>query len=506
MSNYGLDDDVMSLSSSSSSMQQPPPRVSSKGRLTKTPSSMIESYEYDLNNDSNEEDEIYSVSSSDENAQEDELMHVRPSSGKTMTGGGGSMGYSSSNHRISRRNSSNGNSRSSSASRQMEQVDRFKQEDEEALMKMMNSSLMSNNSSVNGLEEISGSRGQYRPDVNNMGRKYSSPSPYRGDDGDFGHDQDRVMTMDALAQKELHLRQLNEAINAESKHVLQQAAHIVKQQEKKLEEISSRPSSAANSVGSRPQSAKLVPKSARPASGQPQASGAHAVKAIIDEGNNIPDTDLDVVAEQMGLEAAMKFYKARVKVLERDLTEMTQKFKQADELSRQGENKLKDFTVENKRLEKLVFQNQQKHDKQKKELDTLQEKYKNSVAQINEMRKEVEALKREQQTKDVGRVNSTDTKGKDVRLNRALEEIEKYKAQLSKIQKERGDAGDSIRRECEKYRQENKKLERQKQDLVVAFKKQMKLIDILKRQKIHIEAARLLNFTEKEFAETIDWK
>lgn len=59
-------------------------------------------------------------------------------------------------------------------------------------------------------------------------------------------------------------------------------------------------------------------------------------------------------------------------------------------------------------------------------------------------------------------------------------------------------------KEIDKLGQENKKLERQRNELLTAYKKQNKLIDLLRKQKTHLEAARSLNFTEEEFIKAID--
>ena len=52
---------------------------------------------------------------------------------------------------------------------------------------------------------------------------------------------------------------------------------------------------------------------------------------------------------------------------------------------------------------------------------------------------------------------------------------------------------------------ENRKLEKQKSDLIQGFRKQARLIDVLKRQKMHLEAAKMLQFTEEEFVKALEW-
>lgn len=47
---------------------------------------------------------------------------------------------------------------------------------------------------------------------------------------------------------------------------------------------------------------------------------------------------------------------------------------------------------------------------------------------------------------------------------------------------------------------DNKRLEKQRADLVAILKKQAKLVDVLKRQRLHLEAAQMLGFTQAEFA------
>ena len=117
---------------------------------------------------------------------------------------------------------------------------------------------------------------------------------------------------------------------------------------------------------------------------------------------------------------------------------------------------------------------------------------------ISEMSKEIEQLR------SVEKKAVKDATSRDVRLNRLLEEVEKYKQQIKDLKSTEGDVNERSKKEIERLSQDNKRLERQKNEIFSAYKKQLKLIDILKRQKVHLEGARLLAFTEEEFLKTLE--
>jgi len=128
------------------------------------------------------------------------------------------------------------------------------------------------------------------------------------------------------------------------------------------------------------------------------------------------------------------------------------------------------------------------------------------------MLQEINQLKKDVQTAEkIVKQSEAEVKTKDGQLKRALESIAKLKEQVktagasasSIVAANSASSEDSAAASASVAR--IKVLEKQRNDLIAAFRKQMKLIDILKRQKMHIEASRLLAFTEEEFMKTLDW-
>ena len=78
----------------------------------------------------------------------------------------------------------------------------------------------------------------------------------------------------------------------------------------------------------------------------------------------------------------------------------------------------------------------------------------------------------------------TIAKAKETHLKRALETIARLKTQLEELQSQNQNGSEGEKSKVQAAEARVKLLERQRADLIAAFKKQMKLIDILKRQKV----------------------
>lgn len=159
---------------------------------------------------------------------------------------------------------------------------------------------------------------------------------------------------------------------------------------------------------------------------------------------------------------------------------------------------LKRAVEENKRLQKVEASSDLSREKSGKQTAELEAKVRDLEAQNAELLRERDQLEVQR------RKTTSDMNTKDARINRLTEEVEKHKGALKESKSQDKDRVNADRKEKERLTVEVKKLERQRSELVAAFKKQMKLIDVLKRQRAHIEAAMVLQFTEEEFIRILE--
>ena len=139
-------------------------------------------------------------------------------------------------------------------------------------------------------------------------------------------------------------------------------------------------------------------------------------------------------------------------------------------------------------------------DKSKGELEEVRHKFSVLEEDNNLLKKEVEEARKESK-KNLSKKSSS-----DIRLNRALEEAAKLRGQLLAAERDKKDALENGKKSVDELTIKIKFLEKQRNELLHGFKKQMELIDVLKRQKLHLEAAHVLKYTEEEFMQTLDWK
>uniref|UniRef100_A0A8D0B2F0 Testis expressed 9 n=1 Tax=Salvator merianae TaxID=96440 RepID=A0A8D0B2F0_SALMN len=236
----------------------------------------------------------------------------------------------------------------------------------------------------------------------------------------------------------------------------------------------------------------------------PDFSLAKTIRKIEEQLEEGPSPDLEddfipSAGSELGAEAQIRFLKAKLRVMQEELDTLGQECNKKDEENLNLSSRLKEFEEERGRLQRTASLQQSQIEKYKTLSEEANRRSEGLQQKLSAQEKELENLKRAQ--KQASASQSTT----EVRLNRALEEAERYKMELNKLKQNNKELVNQEHKKLEELKIENKRLEKQKGELMAGFKKQLKLIDILKRQKMHIESAKMLSFTEDEFMKALEW-
>ena len=240
-----------------------------------------------------------------------------------------------------------------------------------------------------------------------------------------------------------------------------------------------------------------------PNEGQSPDKSEHVLKSpnFPKEYSNITSHDvLPIEAKDLGTEATLRLLKAKVRVLEEEVEGLTLDNNKQKQMLHKTKQTLTSEKEEKLKLQKTVQNLQNQVEKFLSLADDKKAQNKILETDLVNLRKDYESIERME--KKSGQTQNT----LELRLDRAVEEIEKYKNLLSVERAKTSENSGTDKESFNNITNENKVLQKQKSELINAYKKQMKLIDVLRKQKLHLEASRMLNFTQEEFMKVLDWK
>lgn len=160
-----------------------------------------------------------------------------------------------------------------------------------------------------------------------------------------------------------------------------------------------------------------------------------------------------------------------------------------------------------KKLEQQRDQAYSKHNTVVEQLAKMETQLGEITAKLKErsneqisQQKELELVKRE--LKVVTQTNSNLEK----RLFRANEDVDNARNALLLLKNSEREFKETTNKDNEAKDKQIRSLKKQRADLLNAYKKQLFLIDNLKRQNICMEQSKMLSFSEKEFTKILEWK
>jgi len=201
----------------------------------------------------------------------------------------------------------------------------------------------------------------------------------------------------------------------------------------------------------------------------------------------------DLKEKNKKLEAMNNYQKIKIETLENELDKVNNKLKMMELELNENKGGTKGNNNSNTAYMNQIYTLNSQLDKYKNLVNDKKSEYKLLLDKYNDIQKKYNQLFINDKKRNQELIN------KDKQIVKLLDELDKKNVSIVSTT-----AQQMKDKENEKLIQENKKLEKQKNDLYAAFKKSLKLCSILKKQKVHLENARLLQFTEEEFKNLVE--
>jgi len=245
------------------------------------------------------------------------------------------------------------------------------------------------------------------------------------------------------------------------------------------------------------------PRTLIPQKLQKVAVGGESKSAEVEEAGPEELGDLEMESQilggtTIGKDAELRLQRARYKALERNIGHLVESQNEKEKELKEQRAVIKELRLKIKKVEKERDGVSRKLSAEKKQSMDLVKKCKRLEAESYSVASDLRDFKKEHKAKTESMRNA------HIRLNRALEDAEKYRNLWAEHKNESKSSSEIHNKELVRIKKENRVLIKQKNELLSAFKKQNKLIDILKKQKIHWESAKVLQFTESQFVKTLD--
>lgn len=200
-------------------------------------------------------------------------------------------------------------------------------------------------------------------------------------------------------------------------------------------------------------------------------------------------------------EATVRLQQAKLRVLAKQVSQAQEMQKRLQDQVNELQNSLKLSRDMNKTLEKKVSTLEKEQSRKRDDAATGA-----TSAVVTALEADNTSLKKDLAAAErLVKQHESTSRNKDLQLKRALETVDRLKGQVSQMEQLVSASSAGQHAAAAEAVERVKRLEKQRGELLVVFKKQMRLVDVLKRQRVHMEAARLLQFTEEEFMKTLDW-